>query len=461
MNENNRILIVDDDPGVRDSYQEILAPIDAGNLLSEVANLFGDSPQETPPLQHIAYELTLAARGEEGISAVTAAVERGTPFAVTFLDMKMPGIDGAETARRIWAIDPNVKIVIVTAYAEHRPEEIISITGREDLFYLRKPFNRDEIRQFARVLVTQWSLEREVERRRQRLENIIEATRLGTWEWDVQSGETTFNERWADIVGYTLEELQPVSIETWVQLAHPDDLQESNELLQKHFARETEYYEYESRMKHKSGKWVWVSDRGKVIEWTADGQPRQMFGTHTDITEKKELAEKIRQVSIRDPLTKLYNRRYIFERFEGILAEHLREKNTFSVSIVDIDHFKSINDTYGHQAGDYILAEFANIFQRNIRPYDLLGRYGGEEFIIVSIHAHKECAVSQVERISEEIRAKVFRYHDIEITLTFSCGIADSSEYSDEAISIENIVNMADKRLYKAKETGRNRIITS
>ena len=129
---------------------------------------------------------------------------------------------------------------------------------------------------------------------RQRFKSVIEGTNVGTWEWNVQTGETIFNERWAEILGYTLEELQPVSIETWTSLAHPDDLIESNRLLNECFQKRTEFYEFESRMKHKDGDWVWIMDRGKVFEWTEDGKPLKMYGTHQDINQRKKYEEELR-----------------------------------------------------------------------------------------------------------------------------------------------------------------------
>ncbi len=122
----------------------------------------------------------------------------------------------------------------------------------------------------------------------ERQANILEGTNAGTWEWNVQTGETIFNERWAEIIGLKLEELSPVSIETWQQYAHPDDLKASDEMLQRHFNGELGYYDCECRMRHKNGHWVWVLDRGKVISWTDDGKPLWMFGTHTDITYLKQ-----------------------------------------------------------------------------------------------------------------------------------------------------------------------------
>ncbi len=121
-----------------------------------------------------------------------------------------------------------------------------------------------------------------------KLENVIEATNAGTWEWNVQTGETIFNEIWANMLGYTLQELSPISLKTWELLTYPDDLEKAHKLLQKHFSGELPFYECEIRMKHKSGKWIWVLDKGRVVAWTPDGKPLMMYGTHIDITRLKE-----------------------------------------------------------------------------------------------------------------------------------------------------------------------------
>ena len=127
----------------------------------------------------------------------------------------------------------------------------------------------------------------------QRLLSILEGTNVGTWEWNVQTGETVFNERWANIVGYTLSELEPVSIDTWMSLANPDDLEESAELLQKHFNGELDFYDFEARMRHKDGHWVWVHDRGQLVSRTDTGEPLLISGTHEDITKQKVIEQKV------------------------------------------------------------------------------------------------------------------------------------------------------------------------
>ena len=129
--------------------------------------------------------------------------------------------------------------------------------------------------------------QRDLRFQKQRLDSIIEGTNVGTWEWDIEIGNVVFNERWAEIIGYTLEELFPISIDTWIKHSHPDDFLESKKALKRHFDGEIDYYECESRMKHKDGHWIWVLDRGKVSQWSKDGKPVLMSGTHQDITARK------------------------------------------------------------------------------------------------------------------------------------------------------------------------------
>lgn len=123
---------------------------------------------------------------------------------------------------------------------------------------------------------------------RQRLANILWATDVGTWEWNVQTGEIRINERWAGIIGYAQAALEPVSIDTWIKYTHPDDLARSKIALERHFCGENDYYECDARMRHKNGSWIWVLDRGKVIERSADGKPLWMAGTHMDINQRKQ-----------------------------------------------------------------------------------------------------------------------------------------------------------------------------
>jgi two-component system, cell cycle sensor histidine kinase and response regulator CckA len=137
---------------------------------------------------------------------------------------------------------------------------------------------------------------------RRRLENIIEAARIGTWEWDIESGAIVCNPRWAEIIGYTLEELAPCTIALWRKILHPDDAPVAARLLEQHLAGDLSYYHCECRIQHKNGHWVWILTRGRLITRSPEGKPLLMFGTHTDISARKE-AESERQ-SLQEKLAK-------------------------------------------------------------------------------------------------------------------------------------------------------------
>lgn len=133
-----------------------------------------------------------------------------------------------------------------------------------------------------------------LERERENLDMVIRGTNIGTWQWNVQTGETIFNERWAEILGYSLDELAPVSITTWLDLAHPDDLKQSGELLERHLRGEIKFYDCKCRMRHRDGYWVWVHDRGQVTRVDEAGRPLWMSGTHADISELQTSQQKLR-----------------------------------------------------------------------------------------------------------------------------------------------------------------------
>ncbi|HSC68730.1 MAG TPA: PAS domain-containing protein, partial [Cellvibrio sp.] len=128
---------------------------------------------------------------------------------------------------------------------------------------------------------------------RENFDDVLRGANLGTWRWNVQTGDLVLNERWAKIVGYTLAELAPVSLATWLSLVHPDDAKISAELLEQHFRGDLKFYECRCRMRHKLGHWITVLACGRVVNFTAEGQPLWMSGTHSDITELHNSREKL------------------------------------------------------------------------------------------------------------------------------------------------------------------------
>ncbi|MCX6081258.1 MAG: PAS domain S-box protein, partial [Chloroflexi bacterium] len=292
------------------------------------------------------------------------------------------------------------------------------------------------------------------------LKGIIEATRAGTWVWNIQTGEGVFNEEWAQIVGYTLAELLPTSITTLERLAHPEDLKHAYKLMERHIAGDLPYYDFEMRMKHKDGHWVWIHDRGRLITRTKDGKPLMMFGTHTDITERKAANEKIQLLNaeleklvVTDALTQINNRRYFMQRgVEEILREN-RSNHPLVLLMMDLDEFKKINDAYGHAVGDLVLQQVATVLSSNIREIDILGRIGGEEFAVLLPNTSLEDAALLAERMRQSIENTPAVILGQAVKITVSIGVA---EFKDEMTSISALLRNADAAMYQAKHSGRN-----
>lgn len=144
----------------------------------------------------------------------------------------------------------------------------------------------------GRNITAEVNIQKQLEETKERLNYSLEGTKAGTWDWDIESGKISFNERWASMLGYKLSELEPVTLEIWEDLMHPDDFSIAYRKLKKIITKEGSFFEARFRMKHKKGHWIWVQNRGKVFRNSNDGAPFRIAGTHLDITRemKSDLA---------------------------------------------------------------------------------------------------------------------------------------------------------------------------
>lgn len=169
------------------------------------------------------------------------------------------------------------------------------------------------------------------------------------------------------------------------------------------------------------------------------------------------LRETLRTQSIRDPLTGLFNRRYLEETLERELPRMIRKKASLGVMMADVDHFKRLNDTFGHEAGDAVLRELAQIFRKQLRAEDIACRYGGEEFTLILPEAQIEKVRDRAEQLRQAVEAAEFHFHGQSFgPVTVSIGIAS---YPKHGATGETLLRAADRALYRAKEEGRNRVI--
>lgn len=413
-----------------------------------------------------------------------------------------------------------------------------------------------------------------------RLQAIINGTRAGTWEWNVRTGEAIRNERWATMLGFTLEEIGPASIKTWNRLCHPDDLERSDQLISQHLEGKRPFYDCLCRVRRKDGSWCWIRDRGMLVR-EADGTPTDwIMGTHIDVSveqesqqhladlaasvpgvlfsfevpspdsvrftyvsersyayfgldceaieadpsvflnavhpadlaevqatllrcydsvreescqfrmvvngskpwfravarpiqslhgkliwhgmlinmdDQKQLENKLAQLSVTDELTGLFNRRYMTEILGESIELYRRYQRPCSLLSLDIDHFKQVNDTYGHLVGDKVLAKIGELMEGHLRTTDVVGRMGGEEFLILFPHTSGEKARQVAEFLRQTISQTEFLSEDdTPFRITISGGIL---EIAEDMASVEDLMNRTDRLLYEAKESGRNMVL--
>jgi len=173
----------------------------------------------------------------------------------------------------------------------------------------------------------------------------------------------------------------------------------------------------------------------------------------------KEANEKIKRLSITDPLTGCYNRLYLNEHLPREIKRAIRYRLPLSISMADIDHFKKVNDTYGHQAGDEVLKVFSKTIKSLIRDgVDWIARFGGEEFVIVLPETEIEGAKAAIERIRKKIENTPIETGEYVINITSSFGVACFDPKRKKDISADRLINEADRMLYEAKREGRNRV---
>lgn len=174
--------------------------------------------------------------------------------------------------------------------------------------------------------------------------------------------------------------------------------------------------------------------------------------------ERDQAEQDLLRLANSDPLTGLLNRRSVGDQLTEQIHRAHANQQLLSVALLDIDWFKRINDTYGHPAGDAVLARMARLLRDCFRPSDLLGRYGGEEFLVATLQANPQQLAARLETLRQRLQAAPIWYDQHTISVTFSAGIACSAEIQGE-LTMDALITIADQRLYGAKRRGRDRIV--
>ena len=296
-----------------------------------------------------------------------------------------------------------------------------------------------------------------LKRVQERLDLALEGAEIGLYDFNLHSGEMVVDERYQRMLGGG-EWLVPATMDDWLQRIHPDDRPTALRIRDEALQGRRHKIEMEYRMRHQSGAWIWVLDRGKGFDWDEAGRPRRAAGTCVDITERKVNEASIHRLAYFDPLTDLPNRRLFLDRLANAQAAAQRGGYHGAVLFVDLAHFKHINDARGHEAGDHLLQEVAARLLPMLRAADTLARFGGDEFVILLVNLTRSQAEAPAfaHTVAEKVRqalAQPFRLPEGEFVLGASIGV---SLFSGTEISVHDVLREADTALYRAKASGRN-----
>jgi diguanylate cyclase (GGDEF)-like protein len=301
-----------------------------------------------------------------------------------------------------------------------------------------------------------------------RLQLALSGGELGLWDWNIPSGEVLYSEQWFLMLGLPKGDTK-LNLDNWVKLIHPDDLASVNAALEAHLKGQTPTYECEHRVRHQDGRWLWLLDRGRVVDWDKVGAPLRAVGTYFDITERKRMENHIRQLAFHDSLTQLPNRRLLRDRLTQAMATNKRSGCHGALMFLDLDNFKPLNDAHGHEFGDLLLIEVANRLKACVREMDTVARVGGDEFVVMlsELVVDRNDSTVQARNLAEKIRTalsepyllSIKRHGMADTTVTHLCttSIGVALFFNHEA-SPDDVLKWADAGMYQAKQSGRNAV---
>ncbi|QLL11206.1 GGDEF/EAL domain-containing response regulator [Pseudomonas chlororaphis] len=463
---NRRILIVDDTVSIHEDFRKILAATDApeDSLSDAEAALFGMHPSAT--LEH--FFLDSAFQGREALNMVQAALERNAPYAMAFIDMRMPpGWDGLETIERLWQVDPKLQIALCTAYSDYSWEDIAERLQLGDrLLILKKPFDAIEIRQMASALTVKWQMTEDAALKMDQLEQAVEerTRELADANIIVQNsptilyrlrGEPSFKLMYIshNITKFGHVAAQLVASDDWAQtLIHPDDQAKVESAMLRVLDRDVAGASIEFRMRTGDGAFRWVENRYIPVR-NDQGQLVEVEGIILDITERKLAEEKMALMARTDSLTGLANRATLIERLHQAFAAARRGASPFAMFYLDLDHFKRINDTLGHPIGDLLLQEVSRRIKACTRENDVVARLGGDEFAILQLDVDEATHCAALATKIRDTLVLPYSLEGNEVRISVSIGI---SLYSPQTLSADSLMAQSDMALYRSKDQGRN-----
>lgn len=295
--------------------------------------------------------------------------------------------------------------------------------------------------------------EAELKRYSDRLSLATDAGRIGIWEWDLLANTLIWDDMMMELYRVDPAEFSAM-YDAWRTRVHPDDLADTEEAIRKAM-EENRLFDGEFRI-------VWPGGGIRHIKAAAlaryrDGKAVCMTGVSWDVTKRRRMEQELRDLASTDALTGAHNRRFFMDRIHQEAERSMRYETPLSLLTLDIDHFKNVNDSYGHPIGDVVLRELVAICNKALRTSDTFSRMGGEEFSGLLPETDITAAKQTAERLRQAVERSTVETEAGSVTYTISLGVAQFDGQDD---SIDEFMRRADRALYKAKNAGRNRVET-
>ncbi|EDQ02492.1 sensory box protein [Shewanella benthica KT99] len=298
--------------------------------------------------------------------------------------------------------------------------------------------------------------EKQLEDSQQRWLFAIEVSRNGIWDWNFATDEVFLSDRWKEMLGYSEDELAN-ELSTWEALLHPQDKKDALFSLNQYLNNEVDEFENVHRLRHKLGHYIWVLDRGMIVEWDEKGKATRMIGTHTDVTSDVINKQVILHQAKHDLLTDLPNRSSLLDALYSL--KESKQEVSAGLFLIDLDNFKMINDALGHHYGDRLLIQVAARLSSFFATNSLIVRLAADEFVVLAknLPQDKNSAKRRIHALASQVRQIIGRSFHIN-NQTFSVSASVGACFIDSQIEIEPelLLKQADVAMHQVKERGRD-----
>ena len=416
--------------------------------------LIEDSPLYTRLLEQILQHEANNPFGLEHANSLQGGLHRLAHggIDVILLDLTLPDSAGLDTLSRVQAKTPHIPIVIFSSLDDEETTVQAIQNGAQD-YLVKGQFNGQLLLRSLRYAIERKRIQEALRESEERYTLAARGSNDGLWDWNLRSYSIYFSPRWHEMLGYSEDELGQTP-DTWFDLVHADDYPQLRRAIDSHLSGDTDHFECEYRMLHKAGVYHWMLCRGLATR-NKDGLPYRMAGSQTDITRRKVAEQRLRHDALHDPLTGLSNRSHFLHLLDLTVKRAQQQPNIlFAVLFIDLDDFKQVNDTYGHQVGDQLLNAVAYRLQACVRANDVVSRLGGDEFVILLDSIESAQEAQDIEKRIYNTLKLPFKLDSQLIHTSASIGLAMSTcDYERP----EDLLHEADTAMYRAKKGQDNR----